>query len=80
LRHGGKKQGVTGERRHVGKHNRLLDQVCECYEALLVQRGNGHCFPGSANKISKVSRFPKRRQQVREFLVVVLFAVKFEVD
>jgi hypothetical protein len=35
-RHGGKKEGVVGEGRHFGKHNRLFDQVCECCEVLLV--------------------------------------------
>jgi hypothetical protein len=52
VRHGGKQQGVVGERRHVGKHSRLFDQVYECCEVLLVQRSNGHCCYGSMNKCS----------------------------
>jgi hypothetical protein len=28
---------------------RIIDQVCECCEVLLVQRGNGHCYPRSVN-------------------------------
>jgi hypothetical protein len=27
---------LLGESRHIGKHSRLFDQVCECCEVLLV--------------------------------------------
>jgi hypothetical protein len=29
VRHGGKKEGVVGESREFGKHNKIFDQVCE---------------------------------------------------
>jgi hypothetical protein len=75
--HGGKQQGVAGDNRHIGKHNRLFDQVCECCEVLLLQRGNVHCCPGSVNKSSEISRFQQRKQQVGECWVVIFFIMKF---
>jgi hypothetical protein len=43
--------GDSRESRHVGKHNRLFEKVCECCEVLLVQRCNGNCFLGFVNEI-----------------------------
>ena len=50
---------VMVESRHIGKHNRLVDQVCECCEVLLVQRDNGHCCPRFVNESSGISCFSK---------------------
>jgi hypothetical protein len=44
--------------------DRLFDKHCECYEVILVQRGNGNCFTGFVNESSEVSQFRQRRQHV----------------